>query len=891
MTNLKKLPGAIQFALFASAAALVSGNAIAQEATDTEQEAKTLDRVEVTGSRLKRADIEGAVPVVVIDRATIDASGDVSVADVLRDSTFASFGNFKPQSGSSAQSLATIDLRGIGSGRTLVLIDGRRAPTNPMSASSGTDLNAIPLAAVERIEILSDGASAVYGSDAIGGVVNVILRKDFNGAELRYGIGQTKITGGDLEDMAVTFGISGDRGSLIGGASASSRGMVYTRDQIGGGTLGVSVYGNNYTAWRPLREPVLDANGDPTEDADGNPITQNALDEDGNLIPTYGVAAVPGFDCNQNGFWTQANGRCSFDFNSVAANEASVKNKSIFTRGEYQINDDWSVYMSANVTKVYTFGRYAPVPGVVRVEDGTVQDINNNQELIDANDGVTDGLPTYFYHRFAAAGNRDGLTDTTNSDFLVGFQGQLNDKVSVDFGIRRSDYKYGDIGRGYVLGSLANAAANSGDYMLTDPFGADPAVLQGFTVTISRDSRWTTQEMFGSVNFDLFEMGGGVSNAVVGAEYREDVYYDKYDSLSESGTVLGSAGNSSGGKRNVYAAYFEWLFPFTSSFDITVAGRFDKYSDYGSDFSPKIAARWQPLDNLTFRGSYGQGFRAPGLDILTQKLSFSAEPVTDARSCLAAGATDPDTGLPDPECQLQVDSYGIANPALSSETSKQFSVGVVYDPVDWLDLSLDYYNIKVEDTISQISAQDMVNCDNDPALYGACPSGLTVERRPDGGIRQLFTGYANQGLLKTAGLDFRANTDFDLGGMGKLVNQLSVSYVDKYEISDSTGRLVDQLDFEGTPDLRANLANTWQYGDFTVGFNTNFIGANGDVGGYATNDVQFTYKTPWNARISVGATNVGDRYPELEAYDGRPWNFYLYDAYGRTTYFRYVQTF
>ena len=130
MTNLKKLSGAIQFALFASAATLVSGTVVAQETTDTD--AKTLDRVEVTGSRLKRAEIEGAVPVVVIDRAAIDASGDVSVADVLRDSTFSSFGNFKPQSGSSAQSLASVDLRGLGSGRTLVLIDGRRAPTNPM---------------------------------------------------------------------------------------------------------------------------------------------------------------------------------------------------------------------------------------------------------------------------------------------------------------------------------------------------------------------------------------------------------------------------------------------------------------------------------------------------------------------------------------------------------------------------------------------------------------------------------------------------------------------------------------------------------------------------------------------------------------------------------------
>src|SRR5690606_36853275 len=116
-------------------------------------------------------------PVIVIDRAQIDGSGDVSVADVLRDTAFASFGNFKPQSGSSAQSLATIDLRGLGSGRTLVLVDGRRAPTNPMSTSSGSDLNAIPLAAVERIELLSDGASDVYGSDAIGGVVNIITRQ------------------------------------------------------------------------------------------------------------------------------------------------------------------------------------------------------------------------------------------------------------------------------------------------------------------------------------------------------------------------------------------------------------------------------------------------------------------------------------------------------------------------------------------------------------------------------------------------------------------------------------------------------------------------------------------------------------------------------------------
>jgi len=850
--NRNPLSDAVRYGLLAGlAAAAVAPAAFAQEAE--EGEAQTLDRIEVTGSRLKRADIEGAVPVIVIDRATIDATGDVSVADVLRDSTFASFGNFKPQSGSSAQSLATVNLRGLGSGRTLVLIDGRRAPTNPMSASSGADLNAIPLAAVERIEILSDGASAVYGSDAIGGVVNVILRKDFNGAELRYGYGQTKVEGGDLEDVSAVFGTSSDRGRLIGGASKSSRGMVYTRDQIGGDELGVSTYGNNYYDW-----------------------------------DTESPLPVPGFSCDSNGFWSlppNADGvsLCSFDFNAVAANEASVDNTSVFVRGDYQINDDWTVYMTATTTKVETFGRYAPVPGIFQVSDGTPNDIVKG-----------DGLPTYFYHRFAAAGNRDNYTDATNSDFLIGFQGQLTDSISVDFGARRTNYKYDENGYGYVIASLAQQAADRGDYLVTDPFGATPETLNGFTATIGRNSFFKSKEWYANVNFDLFEMGGGISNAVVGAEYREEQFADVYDSLSQAGVVLGSSGGSSGGGREVSSAYFEWLLPFTSTFDITLAGRYDKYSDYGNDFSPKIAARWQPLDNLTLRASFGQGFRAPGLDILTQARSFSAEPVNDPASCAALG--QPST------CRLQVDTYFIANPALSSEQSEQYAFGVVYDPVEWLDLTLDYYNITVEDTISQIGAQDIINMDRDPANYGTIPAGLSITRLANGRITEIIAGYANEGDLETDGVDFRANTDFDFGGAGRLQNRLTVSYINKYDVTTINGEVIEYAGRLGYPDLRANLANEWSWGDWGFAWNINYIDGQQDppdtdgtpglqVGGYATNDVQVTWSAPWNAKIAVGAMNVGDRYPELVEFDGRPWNFYLYDAYGRTVYFRYTQTF
>ncbi len=204
-----QLRKAIALALFTGAAGIAStGVAFAQDAQEKSSEVTTLDRVEVTGSRLKRAEIEGALPVTVIQRADIEASGEVSVADYLRTTNFNSVGQFRPQSGSSAQAGAFADLRGLGGQRTLVLIDGHRAPKAPFAAGSGTDLNAIPLAAVERIEVLTDGASAIYGADAVGGVINLILRKDYNGAQIAVGKSDPKW--GPTDEASILFGASGD---------------------------------------------------------------------------------------------------------------------------------------------------------------------------------------------------------------------------------------------------------------------------------------------------------------------------------------------------------------------------------------------------------------------------------------------------------------------------------------------------------------------------------------------------------------------------------------------------------------------------------------------------------------------------------------------------------
>jgi len=874
MTSITRLPRRRFAALPIGIACALSPFAVAAQAS-AEDATQTLDRIQVTGSRISRADIEGAVPVTVIDRATIDASGKVSVSDLLRDATFSSFGNFRPQSGSSAQAVADVDLRGIGSDRTLVLIDGRRAPYAP-STGTNADLNTIPLAAVERIEILSDGASALYGSDAIGGVVNIILRRDYEGAEVRYGKGVPKVTGGDTEEASVVFGTSSDRGSLLLGASMNSRGMVFTRDQIGGDVRGGSLYGNNF---------YFESATDPGEEGDAG-------------------GALTGYACDDPNFWRNG-ANCVFDFNAVAANEASVKNKSLFARGSWRINDDWSVYTAASYSGADSFGRYAPTPGVLFVAEGT------------PNDPVPgDGLGAFVYHRYAAAGNRDNFVDNSVVDFNLGFTWQATDNLYVDFGLRRSNAKFKEIGRGYIVTPLAEAAAADGSYNLFDPFGNPEEVLKGFTATIGRDGKYDIEELYANATLDLFEMGGGASVLAFGAEYRDEDYADIYDSLSEAGVVAGSSGNSSAGQRQVYAAYAEWLFPVLENFDFTLAARYDHYSDYGSDVSPKVSVRWQPLDNLTFRASAGEGFRAPPLTYIHSQRAFSAEQVQDYRTCLSMGYIPAQCGgdanndniADGPEDEdavsYQIDSYSSGNATLESENSKQYSIGVAWDATDWLNLTLDYYRVEIEDRIRLIEYQELVNFDN---AGMPLPPGTSVLRRANGSVREINTAYANEGDLETSGLDFNLRTRFDLDGAGRLENWLQVSRVLDYTVTDGE-TVKDRLGWVTAPDTRASLRNTWNLGGFTANWNVNHIGdqqnpgtvpafgflaggANTRVGSYTTHDLSASYRAPWDGTITLGVNNVGDRYPELVGYDNRPWNFYLYDAYGRTVYFRYSQKF
>ena len=860
----------LAIAFGAASTMALSNAALAQE--ENEEEAEPVEKIQVTGSRIKRADLEGALPVTVIDREAIDFSGQTSVADLLRNTSFNSTGSFRPQSGSSAQGVSQINLRGLGASRSLVLVDGRRLARSPSTGSS-QDLNGIPAAAVERIEILTDGASAVYGSDAIGGVVNIITRKDFTGVEMRLGAAEIEHEGGDREEGSLIFGASSDKGSMLGGISWNSRDIVFARD-FPWYSPGGSFYSMNFRDYNRT---------DASWTHFPNACPDQTVDDGVFYRVDYGPAIT---DSNGN------NQRCAFNFASVSADEASTGNVGFFLNSRYEINDDWSVYANMNMTKSKSFGRYAPSLAFAAVGPDSPNNPTNpaspyydpafNQSLYDPTADATTGSDDVFVlHRFAGLGNRDNTVENYLQDILFGFEGDI-DGVLVDFGVRRNKSRTYDIGRNYVVIPIAEQYMDSGDYLIGDLADNPADVLNSMKATISRVGDYNQDEVYGTAQFDLFDMEGGTAVAIVGGEWRDILFNDQYDSLSEGGVIGGSAGNSAGGSRQASAVFVEAVFPVQDDLEVTAALRRDRYSDYGSDTSPKLSVRYNPTDELVLRASYGEGFRAPTLDILTQKESFSADSVRDPQHCEAVGLAS--------NCSDQINAFVIANPFLESETSKQYAFGVAYEPTDWVDFALDYYNIKIDNRIKAFSSGELINLQN---AGRALPAGMSVERNQFGEIERIVRGFGNQGTLEVSGLDLNLNTRFDMNEMGTIRQNLTFSYTSKYEVDG-----VDQMQFDAFPEYRGVLSNIYSIGDFDIAWNMNVIADtlrtdDSYVPHWITNDVQVTYNADWNGKMTVGVRNVSGKEPILDTdpNGSRDYNFNLYDGYGRIVYARYTQSF
>ena len=827
-----------------------------------DEDGAKVERIEVTGSRIKRSDLEGASPITTITTEDMKMEGNFTVADALRNSNLNSFGSFSERSGSSAQSQATINLRGAGSSRTLVLIDGKRFPGSPTLGGASANLNAIPMAAVERIDILTDGASSTYGSDAIAGVVNIIMKKNYQGIEFNVGGGSRDQDGGlTSKEFSVVAGYQMDKGNITFAFDHQDR-------------QGISDADRSYTA-----ASMTDFNGDGEI---------QAYDETAGWSIYGATVAAPDFSTAQasllcddleaeygsNVFqtvaadndWSAGSTYCMYAYANVSYNKASIDRNTVYVDANYEVAEDVEWFGRVMVTQNSSFGRYAPPAAAW---SNMAADNPNNPF----------GEETTGYFRWVGIGTRDGYVDDYNQDYLTGLRGTisaLNDaEWEVYYHHNIADNK--SVGQYYLSYSgLAYNQANDID------LGSE-AGINNMKATTLTTGKATFDQYSAGLGFDAFELPGGAVAHYVGMEYFDQQFSEVYDAQSEAGLVGGSAGNSSGGDRQVWAMFYEAVLPLTDDIELNLAARYDDYSDFGDNVAPKASIRWQALDNVVVRASYSEAFRAPSLSQLYAATTFSAESGTDYPFCTSTGVADADCS------EKQYDTYISANSDLGPETSEYINLGVAWDIVDDIGLKVDYFNLNIDDVISQRSITNVMRGVAAGTL--AETDTFYVERAPTtdgtlGRALEIGTGYGNTDKLEITGIDVALNAKFEtsIGDIGfNWTNSFVLDYIQEVEGGQAAE---DIAGWNGAPDYKSNFTTNYMLGDHSLSWNINYTGSTyetddtGHLDSWLIHNLSYVYDAGNYGSVLLGINNLTDEDPVLTS-TGQFVNTDLYNNYGR----------
>ncbi|WP_019025781.1 TonB-dependent receptor [Colwellia piezophila] len=874
MYNNSKVAKAIRLAMMfgAGAAATIAAPTFAAAADEGAEE---VEKIEVTGSRIKRSDLEGASPVTIITAADMKMEGNLTVADALRNSNLNSFGSFSERSGSSAQSQATINLRGAGSDRTLVLIDGKRFPGSPTLGGSSANLNAIPMAAVERIEILTDGASSTYGSDAMAGVVNIIMKKNFEGLEFNVGAGSRERDGGmTSKEFSIIGGFQTDKGGITFSIDHQSRDGIadadreftspWQRDLDGDGTIqaynetdGWSYYGATILA-PDFSTAMAASNCDALEAEYGtDTFKRTAADDD----------------------WSEGSEYCMFAYGNVSYNKASTERNTIYLDADYDLSDDVEWFGRVMFTQNNSFGRYAPP--AAQWNDIAADSANNPYP--------DDGEASLGLYRWVGIGNRDGNVHDYNQDFLTGLRGELDwgDATwEVYYHYNKADNK--SMGEYYL--SYAGLAYNEKNDI---PLGSETGQNNMKATTLTQGTSDFHQYNAG-LGFSMFELSGGEVAHYVGIEYFDTVFNEVYDGQSEAGLIGGSAGNSAGGDRQVMAMFYEAALPVTDDIEINLAARYDDYSDFGSNVSPKASIRWQALESLVIRASYSESFRAPGLDDLYAAVTFSAADTTDYPYCEERGESAVDC----PE--KQVNTYIRPNADLGPETSQYVNLGLAWDVTDSFGVKLDYFSLNIDNVITQRSTTNVID-----GIYAgtlAPTETFYVVRAPDnaqgqiGKALEVGTGTGNGNQMTIEGVDLSFNGSFETS-FGDFGLNWTNSYILDYTIeTEGGGDATNTAGWSGNPELKSVFTTTYTIGDHRLGWNMNYTGSTyekqeeGTLDSWLIHNLSYTYDAGDIGTVMLGINNLTDEDPILSS-TGKYENPDLYNNYGREFTVRYSITF
>ncbi len=807
----KRLANALVQALGAGVALTVAATAAHA------QQAQRVEKIEVTGSNIKRVDQETVAPVEIITREQIERTGQATVADVLRNIPANSGGSFSESfTNSFAPGAAGISLRGLGQKTTLVLLNGRRTAGYGFAQNlqdAFVDLNSIPTGAVERIEILKDGASAVYGSDAIAGVVNIILRKDFKGFEASANAGYYE---GNTNEIRATlsggFGdLARDRWSVFGTFDFFKRDLLLLKDTDYGSTRDMRGQqgGRNHQSltgagtWRQLTA------------ANANTPNFRAISECPGFVTTGPQAALLGLISPALGnttFNIPGNTFCSKDFNDQFTALPETDRYGFLGRATKEFSANFTGYVELGLSSVETFQRFqnpffAGTTGLLQTAAG-LRPFPYNVRFAPGSAGNPFNSNATYNGVLADLGARDLSVDSDTLRVLGGLQYTWR---TWDFdsaiGFSKNEIEQQNINRITLAGTSAALGvpatpqppipvSTSSRYNLDRPSLNSDALRNTVRITFPRkaESELKFVDTKGSTEFG--RLPGGPVGLAVGFEYREEKLQDRPDPNAQGGNILGQGITATDGSRDSTALYAEVALPITRNIEIQVAGRHDRYSDFGNTTNPKVGVKFKPVSSILLRANWGKGFRAPSLPEISPSVATFFTSVID----------------PVTNTTAQISGVFAGNPSLNPEKSESATAGIIFEPNQNFSIGLNYYKIDWKDQVASPSFQSIVN--------GGDPT--RVLRDPTtGAITTVLSNYRNLSQTKTDGIDLEARYRMSTA-MGRWTARANFSYVDTFE-EEGTQYAGTNGGSNTIPRTRGNVAFDWDYRALAATFQVNYI--------------------------------------------------------------------
>jgi iron complex outermembrane receptor protein len=739
----------------------LTSNAWAQEAP--------MQRVEVTGSSIKRLAAEAALPVTTVKAEELTARGMTTLADLMM---------ALPQSSSLAPSNAgsgtNINLRGLGVNRTLVLLNGRRL-ANEAIADGYANLDVIPMSAIARVEILRDGASSIYGSDAIGGVVNFITRTSFEGAQVtaQY-IQPEKHGGGDEQRLTLTAGkgsLAVDGWNVYATVDAHRRSALNARDRAELSTPEILASIG--------RAPSL-GNGGYASPANYTTSTNRTA---ANPYAASGCTApysIPG-----------ARNTCILNNQEYGMALYENQQLTFYARGTRQFTEDHKLTVDYMRGEEYIVATRNPtqsvaVNGVAATLPSSSKWYPGGAGGVPAMPGLT-GQPLFVTWSVADLGLAATRDVQVNQRLAVNDEGRIGNwdyRAGLVYGLstRKNYYK-----EGYVTGAGLNAGLMNG---ALNPFGLQDAAGLAYLDTISvdgalnRSSKSTFAGIDASLSRSLMQLGGGSLALAVGIDLHRDTTEDEKLPIVNTVTYANNAAARGEGARNVSALYAELDIPVTKTLTFNLAARDDYFSDFGNTFNPKASFRYEPTKSLMLRGSANTGFRAPTLFDRYGYRTAGANSTTNGRwddpvLCPGGkpGVAGSGTALPgqvaSEVCNAQLPKQVGSNPELQPEKSKGWTLGVVMEPLKNATLSLDYWNIRMTDMLANLPEQAIFL---NPTKY----ADLFV-RNPDGSLAYVKNITMNLGGQKAAGIDVSASYAFPKTAYGTFKTELDGTWLTQFD--------------------------------------------------------------------------------------------------------------